>query len=176
MKTMLSIIVAVLFIFAPAFPYLQGLEPESQDISKVPFHTLAYKEGKSLPRHIEENTTLGPEDGTILINTVVTVNEGKSLVLKPGTTVAVTEYGGIRVQGTFDAAGTEKNPISFISNELNETNRNWNGIVYETTGSGKIEHAIFHHASPAISCSLPHKVSIDKNIYLFGNLELYGPC
>jgi hypothetical protein len=176
MKTMLPIIIAVLFLFAPAFPYIEGLFPDQKDIPEVPFHTPAYKEGKVLPRYITENTTLGPEDGIVLINTIITVRPDKSLVMKPGTTVAVAEYGGIKVLGNLEAKGTEKNPITFISNELNVTNRNWDGIFYEATGSGAIEHAVFHHASPAISCSVPGKVMINNNKYLFGNLEVYGPC
>ncbi len=176
MKTMLPIIIAVLFLFAPAFPLIQGLAPERSDAPETPFHTPAYKEGKILPRDIQETTTIGPEDGVILVNTVITVHKGATLTIQPNTTIAVAEYGGIRVLGSLNAQGTEKEPIQFISNELNQTNRNWVGIAYEDSGSGTIDHAIFHHASPAITCSVPGKVIIKDNTYLFGNLEVYGSC
>lgn len=176
MKTTLPIIIAVLFLFAPAFPLVQGLAPERSDAPKIPFHTPAYTEGKILPRDIQGNTAVGPEDGVVLINTVVTVQQGATLTIQPGTRLAVAEYAGIRVLGTLNAQGTEKNPVRFISNELNQTNRNWVGILYEGTGSGTIEHAIFHHASPAITCAVPGNVTLNENTYLFGNLEVYGPC
>lgn len=176
MKTIFPLIITTLFLFAPAFPDIERLAPKPQNDLDVPFHTPAHTEGKLLPQHIEETTTLGPEDGLILIHTMVTVRQGATLTIRPGTTVAVSEYGGIRVHGILNVQGTEKNPVSFISNELNEMNRSWNGILYEKTSSGTIEHAVFHHASPAISCSMAGKVTIRDNTYLFGNLELYGPC
>lgn len=176
MKTLLPTLIAALFLFAPAFPYIQELVPNKQNDPEIPFHTPAYTEGKTLPRHIEEDVTIGPEDGIILINTTITIKKGNTLRIKPGTTIAVAEYGGIQVLGVLDAQGDTKNPISFISNELNEKNRNWTGITYAPTGSGIIRNALFYHASPAITCSVPGGVTIANNRYLFGNLELYGPC
>lgn len=176
MKTMLPIIIAVLFLFAPAFPVIQGLAPERSDAPEIPFHTPAYTEGNVLPQDIQENTTLRPEDGVVLINTVITVQKGATLTIQPGTTLAVAEYAGIRVLGTLNAHGTEKDPVQLISNELNQTNRNWVGIVYEGTGSGTIDHTLFHHASPAITCTAPGNVILDQNTYLFGTLEVYGSC
>ncbi|MEK7499559.1 MAG: hypothetical protein AAB649_03060 [Patescibacteria group bacterium] len=175
MKTILPISIATLFLFAPTFHYIQGLAP-SKNAPDVPFHTPAYTTGKSLPRHITSSLTVGPEDGVILVHTVVTVDTGATLSIKPGTTVAVSEYGGLQVLGTLNASGAETTPIVFISNELNESNRNWNGILFENTGKGIVKHTIFHHASPALSCSSPGNVTLDSNTSLFGNLDLWGSC
>ncbi len=169
-------LVATLFLFAPAFPSIQGLIPNRVDTPEIPFHTSAYTEGRALPYRIEESTTVGPEDGIILINGAVIISQDATLTIKPGTTLAVAEYGEIRVQGNLEARGTEKNPIQFISNEKNQKNRNWNGILFEETGSGIVEYAVFHHASPSISCSQAETPTIRNNTYLFGNLELYGAC
>lgn len=176
MKTILPISIAALFLFAPAIPSVQKLLPNQENAPSVPFHTPAHTEGRALPSHIEKEMIIGPEDGIILMNTMVRVEKNGSLVIKPGTTIAATEYAGIRVFGKLEAQGTEKNPIRFISNELNETNRTWSGILYENSGSGIVEHTTFHHASPSISCTISGKVITRNNKYLFGNLALYGPC
>ncbi|MDA1168916.1 MAG: hypothetical protein O3A36_01100 [bacterium] len=175
MKSILPISIATLFLFAPTFHYVQGLAP-NKNVPDVPFHTPAYTTGTSLPRHITNSLTVGPEDGIILIHTVVTIDAGATLTIKPGTIIAVSEYGGIQIFGNLDARGTKRAPIQFISNELNERNRNWNGILFENTGAGSVEHAIFHHASPAISCAASGNVIMSSNTSLFGNLDLWGSC
>jgi len=175
MKTLLPICIAVLFLFAPGFHHIQRLAPP-KNAPSVPFHTSAFPESKTLPKYITGTVTIGPNDGVIVLHTEVTVAEGASLVLQPGTTIAVAEYAGIRVLGNVQAIGTTTNPITFMTSELNETNRNWNGILFEPTSTGHIEHAIFHHASPAISCSVPGKITLQANTYLFGNLDIYGSC
>lgn len=175
MKTILPLSVAVLFLSAPTYPYIKTLLPPD-NAPEVPFHTPVYTNGKTLPQHIENEIILTPEDGVILVNQKVTVGKDAKLIIKPGTIIAVAEYGELRILGNIDARGTEKNQIQFISNERNETNRNWNGIIIEDTGSGRIEHTIFHHASPGISCSVPGKVATTANTYLFGNLDFWGSC
>ncbi|HLC49766.1 MAG TPA: hypothetical protein VJI96_05280 [Candidatus Andersenbacteria bacterium] len=176
MRPILPVSIALLFLFAPAFQSIAELIPNQQDIQNIPFHTPVYTEGKSLPEHIIQSMTVGPEDGIILIHKIITVHFGTTLTIKPGTTVAIAEYGGIRVFGTLTAQGTEENPIQFISNEKNEVNRNWSGILFESTGNGTIKYAVFHHASPAMSCATPGKVLVQNTSYLFGNLDLYDAC
>ncbi len=176
MKKILPMSIAAIFLFSPGFPYIQKLNPNPQDAPDVPFHTPIYREGKSLPKDIFESLTVGPEDGIILIHAMVTIHPSGSLTIKPGTTVAVDEYGGIRVLGNLEAKGTKQRPILFTSNELNEKNRNWSGILYEQSGLGVIEYATFHYASPSMSCSVSQQVSLQNNTYTLGNLDHYGPC
>lgn len=175
MRSILPISITVLFLVAPTFHYIQGLAP-NKNVPDVPFHTPAYTTGTSLPRHITGSLLVGPEDGTILVHTIITIDKGATLEIKPGTVVAVSEYGGFQVFGTLQANGTKNNPIQFISNELNEKNRNWNGILFERSSAGRVEHAIFHHASPSISCSSPGTVFLENITSLFGNLDLWGSC
>lgn len=175
MKNILPLSVAMLFLFAPAFPYIARLLPTA-DAPDIPFHTIANPQAKALPQHIEESITIGPEDGVIALHTIVTIGKNARLTILPGTTIAAAEYTGIRVLGSLSVQGTQQNPVQFISNELNETNRTWNGILFTDTGSGHIEHAIFHHASPAISCHTSGKVEMNSNAYQFGNLDVWGSC
>ena len=175
MKKILPISIAVLFLFAPGFHVVQSLAPKNNS-PEVPFHTPKYTEGKTLPRQIIENSIIGPEDGIIFIHTLVTVNKNAKLTIKPGTIIAMSEYSGIRVLGDVQAIGTKENPIQFVSNELNHTNRTWSGLFFEQSGAGHVEHALFQYASPAISCTIPSKIILKENKYLFGNLDLFGPC
>lgn len=175
MKTILPICIAVVFFFAPGFHLIQSLLPKS-NAPEISFHTPKYTQGKILPRQITENVTIGPEDGIILINTTVTVNQNATLTVKPGTIVALAEYAGIRVLGNLHAKGTTERQIQFISNELNHTNRTWTGIFFEQSGTGQLEHTLFQYASPAISCTAPNKVILKENEFFFGNIDLFGPC
>lgn len=143
---------------------------------KANFHAPATTTGYYLPRHINNNLTLGPEQGIIIVSETSIIGKNARLTLLPGTTVAVHEYGSLVVQGSLQSIGTSTEPISYISNELREENRNWGGVLFEKESNGTIDHAIFHHASPGVSCQAPSTVSITNTTFSLGNLEIFGPC
>jgi hypothetical protein len=120
---------------------------------KIDFHTPLLNHGTTLPLHIISDTTVGPSDGIILVNTVITVEKGASLTILPGTTLAISEFGGLNIFGNINAIGTTDKPISFITNELNETNRHWVGLLLQNSSNANLQYLIIHHASPAISCA-----------------------
>lgn len=143
---------------------------------KVNFHTPVSTNGYYLPRHIKNNLTLGPEQGIIIVSETSTIEKNARLTLLPGTIVAIHEYTSLIIQGSLQSSGTSERPIRYISNELREENRNWNGIMFETGSNGIIEHVTFHHASPGISCEARSTVSITNTRFFIGNLDVFGPC
>ncbi|MEO6077372.1 MAG: hypothetical protein ABIP54_01140, partial [Candidatus Andersenbacteria bacterium] len=171
-QRLISWIVIVLF-FSVALIGLQNTEISSRPIIHIPetsptinFHTPVLTHGFALPLHITSNLTIGPNNGTVLINNVVTVEKNISLTILPGTTLAVSEFGGIDVLGSISAVGTPSKPITFITNELNETNRHWVGILLENSSHATLTYIDIHHASPAISCAPLAQTNISNISFL----------
>lgn len=153
-----SLLVAFLLLTMPlaAFSWYTSL---SYPIMTIPtaqktinFHTPVLSSGYSLPSHITQNLLLSPQMGIILVHSLVTIEKNASITIQPGTTLAVDEYGGIDVHGRLTVRGTKENPVNFITNEQNETNRHWVGLLLEPGSVSTITYSIFHHASPPISC------------------------
>ncbi len=170
-----AILIPVLLIAAFLTPNKPVITPVGEE-KKADFHTPVFLSGYYLPIRVTSDITIGPENGVIIIPNMSIIERGATLTMKPGTTIAVHEYGGITVRGTLDAIGTKEQPIWFISNEQREENKNWNGIFFENSGSGTIDYSVFHHASPAISCAQQSHISIFHTMFSFGNLELFGSC
>ncbi len=148
-------------------------------VEHINFHTPVTTNGLALPAHITTNMVIGPDQGTILINSLVTIEKNASLTIRPGTTVAVSEFGGLNVFGSLYAIGTENKPISFITNEANQANRHWVGILLQDFSTSKISNVSIHHASPAISCSAQARTSIQRVSFLLdavGNARNTANC
>ncbi|MCE9643207.1 MAG: hypothetical protein K8Q97_02650 [Candidatus Andersenbacteria bacterium] len=148
-------------------------------LQHINFHTPVITTGLVLPAHIATNMVVGPDQGTIIINSLVSIEKNASLTIQPGTTLAVSEFGGLNVFGSLYAVGTTNKPISFITNELNETNRHWVGILLQDFSTSHISNVSIHHASPAISCSGQAKTSIQHITFLLdavGNARNTANC
>ena len=176
MKYSLPIIIAILLVFAPFLGVLSKQLEGTANAPEIPFHTAAHKNSWPLPQHITSTLTVGPQNGIITVHDITTVAKGAHLIIQPGTTIAFSEYAGLQIRGSLTAKGTQALPISFISDELNESNKNWGGIFLEQGSSSEITHAVFHHASPSIGCDAPSRAVIQNIISLFGNTEIYGDC
>lgn len=176
MKYSLPIIIAILLVFAPFLGVLSKQLGETADAPEIPFHTAAHKNSWPLPQHITSTLTIGPQNGIITVHDITTVAKGAHLIIQPGTTIAFSEYAGLQIRGSLTAKGTQALPISFISDELNESNKNWSGIFLEQGSSSEITRAVFHHASPSISCDTPSHAVIQNINSLFGNTDIYGNC
>lgn len=146
------------------------------DLKKADLHTPVFSSGYYLPAHITGKFTIGPKLGVIIISGLSTVEKNAQLIIEPGTTLAVNEYGGVIVRGSVKADGTLTQPIHFISNEIREENRTWNGILFDKGSNGIIYSTIFHHASPGVSCAKETNVSVSHASFKFGNVEVFGPC
>lgn len=176
MKTILPIGFALLLGFAPVFPLLNNVLEGDKNAEEIPFHTPVHTDGYFIPQVIDNTLVIGPDKAPIILKENVTIEPSGHLIILPGTAIFAHEYSNIRVLGTLDARGEKDNPIMFISNEQNEQNRTWGGILYEKNSNGAIEYADFQHASPSVSCQGVNVPTLQGNTYRFGNLDVYGPC
>ena len=173
MKSLILPWVVITLSIGCVFIAAQSIQIPSNPIIAIPntsqsidFHTPVVENDLTLPLHISTNTTVGPTSGIILINNLVTIDKDASLTILPGTTLAVREFGGLNVLGKLHAIGTKDNPITFITNELNETNRHWVGILLQNSSTAELDNISIHHASPAISCSPQAHASIQRITFL----------
>ena len=176
MKTILPIGFALILALAPALPLLNNALEGDKNAEEIPFHTPVHSSGFFIPQTIDTTLTIGPEQGIVILQGNIIVEPSGHLIILPGTTIFAHEYSNVRVFGMLDAQGEKNEPIAFISNEQNEQNRNWGGILYEHNTKGFISHTTFHHASPAVSCQEAGGVVLQDNTYRFGNIDIYGPC
>jgi hypothetical protein len=69
----------------------------------------------------------------------VTVNQGVTLTVTPGTTVRLQDYmDDILVKGTLNAKGTEAEPILFTSDATSPSPGNWGRIYLQNTSTGNV--------------------------------------
>lgn len=145
-----------------------------QLVREPSFHTPRYSEGTYLPIIINKDVTIAPEDGPVLIAGVVTITPQGSLLIQAGTNVYVHEYGQIVNQGNIVIEGTKDAPVIFDTNETNEANQVWGGIIVSSSGKAIITNTIFTHASPAVSCLTGSHVSINNSTIRNANVGLYS--
>lgn len=115
-------------------------------------HTPLHTTGTFLPPTIDHDLTLTPADNPVLLTAVTRIDPNATLNLAPGTIVYAHEFAGIEVAGKLVVQGTDQQPVLFTSNELHPLNQTWSGITVTKEGQATIAHAIFHHASPALTC------------------------
>jgi len=113
--------------------------------------------------HITQNTTWGP--GAYAITGDITVDSGKTLTIKPGTTIYFQknednqnagEHSGkceIKVArgGTLIARGKLDSLIVFVSSSSTPSDSDWHSIQVESGGSAKFFYAQFKNAYTAIN-------------------------
>lgn len=176
MNKALAILVCIICGISLILSPEKSLIANSADHTTVNFHTPAFASGYYLPLHITEQVHLTPDMGVIIVTGTTTIEKGARLSIAPGTTIAMNEHASLIVNGSIDAIGEHAKPIRFISNEAREENRTWSGIMFTQGSIGTIANAIFHHASPSVSCSEKTTVTITDTSFAFGNLEVFGPC
>ncbi len=130
--------------------------------------------------NISTNTTWS---GNVLVNCNITVNNGVTLTIQPGTKVLFTGKYHIDISGRILAQGNYNNKISFLP--WNKTN-GWGGITFNSTNAtndtSKIEYSIIKYKNEistypyyygAISINSFNKVVIRNNI-ITNNKSRYG--
>ncbi len=130
--------------------------------------------------NISANTTWS---GNVLVNCNITVNNGVTLTIQPGTKVLFTGNYHIDISGRILAQGNYNNKISFLP--WNKTN-GWGGIMFNSTNTtndtSKIEYSIIKYKNEistypyyygAISINYFNKVVIRNNI-ITNNKSRYG--
>ncbi len=139
--------------------------------------------------------------GDVLVAGDISVNNGVTLTIYPGTEILVQPYKKITVYGTFDAQGTSAYPITFTrSDPASHNTQFWEGIkVYDpgtfyldyvkfygahygiyTYGSGSITNSHFEENGYGIFCNQTYKIPIRDNTFInnqfagIGNIYSYS--
>ena len=132
----------------------QGEISESNNISAVPINITAGS--------FTEDTTWS---GVIVISELLTVPEGVTLTIEPGTVIKFSgRSSGLNVKGVIDAQGTLEKPIVFTSWLDDQVGGNtngspdlpavadWQGIIFSGNSSvGTFDHATIRYAASAIN-------------------------
>lgn len=75
-------------------------------------------------------------EGTIAVETPVSVNAGVRLTIRPGARILFSDGAGLNVAGALLARGTPGNPIRFMSAGRTPGKGSWKGIALSGTGEG----------------------------------------
>jgi hypothetical protein len=95
----------------------------------------------------------------------IVVPTGQTLTIEEGVEIKFDGYYSLIVDGTLLANGSLNSYIKFTSNKTSPTNKDWNQIVINSTGTSKIDYSIIEYG----------KIKNDDNIGLInvtGNLIL----
>ena len=89
--------------------------------------------------------------GGIYIMEGVTVADGVTLTIEPGTTVRFEHGDGLAVHGVLMALGTADKPIRFTSDAAQPEHGDWTGIhLYPGSAGSVLDHVIVEYANPGI--------------------------
>jgi hypothetical protein len=90
-----------------------------------------------------------------VINNSVTVKNGATLTIEPGTKVLFHKDAALYVDGTLQANGTVTEPVEFSSDRLeilySDLAGQWKGLYFRKTGNGVINYARIKNASIGIT-------------------------
>jgi parallel beta-helix repeat protein len=108
---------------------------------------------------ITQNTIWNSNQGPYIAISNITVTNGATLTIDPGTEVKFDGNFSLTVNGTLNAVGTAANMIKFTSNKISPSPGDWNRLQLNTNGS-VIQHAIID--LPQISGRL---VKMEKSVF-----------
>lgn len=143
-------------------------------VAEPNFHTPAHTSGTYLPPVINKSVTYTRAQSPLLINNVLTIMPLGSVTIEPGVNVYVGEYGQIVNEGQLTISGSKNMPVTFDTNEANEANQVWGGIISKTGSKTSISFANITQASPAVTCLKNSQTKIEHSKFSLGNLGLYG--
>ncbi len=129
------------------------------------FNTLAHEALVIDFTQINEDTTLTKEDGPYVINSSVTIADGVTLTIEPGTIMKFGNGAALIIRGDLNFSGTEENPVVFTSiyddhyggdtngdgNATTPDAGDWQGIqFYDDDGNSILQYAKIQYASQSI--------------------------
>lgn len=90
-----------------------------------------------------------------VVNDVLTIKNGATLNIAPGTKIFFHKDSRMNVEGFLNASGTLNEPILFCSDRLEDTYNDepgqWSGLYLKANGNGLIKNAIIKNASVGIT-------------------------
>lgn len=84
----------------------------------------------------------------------ITVSEGVTLTLNPGTALMMPLGGLIQINGYLEATGTNTQPITFTS-ATDSGPGEWGGLVVYETGRAYLDHILFKHSTFGLGTIYP---------------------
>ncbi|WP_137287808.1 right-handed parallel beta-helix repeat-containing protein [Halorussus salinisoli] len=102
---------------------------------------------------VTEDTTWSAADGPYRIAADVTIEEGATLGIEPGTTVQPAEDITITVEGNLTAEGTADEPITFTTATQAPAHIRWASIRYDGTSESRLSlsHVTIENATNAVT-------------------------
>jgi RHS repeat-associated protein len=110
-----------------------------------------------------QDTTWGPDHGVILVDGMVTVAEGVTLTIEPGTVVQFDDGASLHVAGLLDVQGSVENPVILTSihdhsagggpSGADPAPGDWMGLHVRGTGRARLEHFEIRYATNAIDAN-----------------------
>ncbi|WP_132059683.1 right-handed parallel beta-helix repeat-containing protein [Halorussus amylolyticus] len=99
------------------------------------------------------DTTWSPDDGPYRIAEDITIREGATLEIEPGTRVQPAEDITITVEGNLTAAGTADEPIRFATPPQTPSDIRWGTIRYDGTPDSKLSlsHVAIERATNGVT-------------------------
>lgn len=180
-KILMGLIIFICLVVGGFFIYQNFLQPESEEEQKGPIQIF----NQNISGEIKQDQTWS---GTIHVTGDVTVVEGVTLTILPGTVIKVAltddQHKGsdepmidpyfpkdppfyekekitIYIGGILNAVGTPNNRIVFTSESENPTTYDWRGIDIV---HGRLEYAIVEYAQGNIQIQHTSDVVISNNI------------
>lgn len=101
---------------------------------------------------LTEPTVWAPEDGTRVIVGEVRLRKGAELIIRPGARVEFTLHASLRIHGRLVARGLPDRPITFTSAADEPSLFDWDGIRFDESTGGVLEHVAISGASRGVIC------------------------
>jgi hypothetical protein len=134
------IVVLLALLLLPRVP--KGESSVCKQLAPEEFAPTRYERG--LGGELTENTLLSA-DGEYLIQETLVVPKDRELLIQPGARLVFDEGAALEVHGKLYACGTEREPLTFTSDEGEAGS--WSGIKLEAAGEGSIiSHALIQFA------------------------------
>jgi len=127
--------------------YVATLEVSDGDGSSSSSATVtAQSETVQLEGTISSDSTLTP-DLDYLVTAGLTVAEGATLTIEPGTHLPFESGAGLYIDGVLDADGTSNEPITMTATEGNEQSGWWQGVFsFSADPNNLLNHVEVRHA------------------------------
>lgn len=128
-------------------------------------HTPRFTNGTYLPPLITKNQTVPASASPVILTGATEIAVGTTLTIQAGTTLYANEFATLTINGSLISQGTPEKPVVFSTNEQNEANQVWNGLVFATGSHSQLSSTVIEYATPALSC-LTHSSVTGTNVQL----------
>jgi hypothetical protein len=114
--------------------------------------------------NIDSNDTWNAAGSPYIISGDLTVQNGRTLTIEPGTEVCVSGAFTLTIDGTLNIAGSISNPVIFRAVLATDALDSWNGLNVNSGATADIDYAYFKNGFQAVY-SNSDTVSISNSIF-----------